>query len=152
MAPNTTWTVRLTVKVTALAGTVITESGTVTEDTVDPNPANKTATVSTTVRERSMQWNESAIEWGQGIVLVLNFCRTPQLTVLLINDWLEAAATHIALQAGHSDRCFNSSRSASFAHRKSSSGRPIPGSLTAFREADRNSSAGEFPIGQNRAS
>jgi hypothetical protein len=50
MAPNTTWTLRLTVKVTASSGTVITESGTVTEDTADPNPANNTATVSTTVQ------------------------------------------------------------------------------------------------------
>ena len=49
MAPNTTWTVRLTVKVTAPAGTVITESATTTEDTPDINPANNTATVSTTV-------------------------------------------------------------------------------------------------------
>jgi uncharacterized repeat protein (TIGR03803 family) len=50
MAPNTTWTVRLTVKVTAPSGTVITESATATEDTFDPNLANNTATVSTTVQ------------------------------------------------------------------------------------------------------
>jgi outer membrane protein assembly factor BamB len=50
MAPNTTWTVRVTVKVTAPAGTVITESATTTEDTFDPNAANNTATVSTTVQ------------------------------------------------------------------------------------------------------
>ena len=50
MAPNTTWTVRLTVKVTALYGTVISESATATEDTPDPNLANNTATVSTTVQ------------------------------------------------------------------------------------------------------
>ena len=49
MAPNTTWTVRLTVKVTAPAGTVITESGTAIADTTDPNFANNTATASTTV-------------------------------------------------------------------------------------------------------
>ena len=36
MAPNTTWTVRLIVKVTAPSGTVITESATTTEDTPDP--------------------------------------------------------------------------------------------------------------------
>ena len=50
MAPNTTWTVRLVVKVTAPSGTVITENATVTEDTPDPNLANNTATVSTTVQ------------------------------------------------------------------------------------------------------
>ncbi len=50
MAPNTTWTVRLTVKVTGAPGTVITESATATEDTPDPNPANNTATVSNTVQ------------------------------------------------------------------------------------------------------
>jgi len=50
MAPNTTWTVRLTVKVTAPSGTVITENATATEDTPDPNLANNTATVSTTVQ------------------------------------------------------------------------------------------------------
>ena len=46
MAPNTTWTVRVVVKVTAPAGTVINESATTTEDTPDPNLANNTATVS----------------------------------------------------------------------------------------------------------
>jgi outer membrane protein assembly factor BamB len=46
MAPNTTWTVRLTVKVTAPAGTVITESAATLADTPDPNLANNTATVS----------------------------------------------------------------------------------------------------------
>ena len=50
MAPNTTWTVRLTVKVTASAGTVITESAATMADTPDPNLANNTATVSTTVQ------------------------------------------------------------------------------------------------------
>ena len=50
MAPNTTWTVRLTVQVTAPAGTVITESATASEDTIDPNVANNTATVNTTVQ------------------------------------------------------------------------------------------------------
>ena len=49
MAPNTTWTLRLTVKVTAPSGTVITETGTATEVTPDPNPADATATVSATV-------------------------------------------------------------------------------------------------------
>ena len=49
MAPNTTWTVRLTVKVTAPSGAVITQNGTVTEDTFDPNLANNTAEVSATV-------------------------------------------------------------------------------------------------------
>jgi uncharacterized repeat protein (TIGR01451 family) len=50
MAPNTTWTVRLTVKVTAPPGTVITESAATMADTPDPNLANNTATVSTTVQ------------------------------------------------------------------------------------------------------
>jgi len=50
MAPNTTWTVRLTVKVTAPPGTVITESATATEDSPDPNSADATATVSTAVQ------------------------------------------------------------------------------------------------------
>jgi outer membrane protein assembly factor BamB len=50
MAPNTTWTVRLTVKVTAPAGVVIAESGAAISDTTDPNFANNTATVSTTVQ------------------------------------------------------------------------------------------------------
>ena len=50
MAPNTTWTVRLTVKVTAPSGTVITESAATMADTPDPNLANNTATVSTTVQ------------------------------------------------------------------------------------------------------
>jgi len=50
MAPNTTWTVRLTVKVLAPAGTVITENGATMSDTPDPNMANNTATVSTTVQ------------------------------------------------------------------------------------------------------
>ena len=49
MAPNTTWTVSLTVKVTAPIGTLITESGTVTADTPDPDPANNTATINTLV-------------------------------------------------------------------------------------------------------
>ena len=49
MAPNTTWTLRLTVKVTAPAGSVITETGTATEITPDPNTADATATVSTAV-------------------------------------------------------------------------------------------------------
>jgi hypothetical protein len=50
MAPNTTWTVRLTVKVTAPSGTVITENAATLADTPDPNLANNTATVSTTVQ------------------------------------------------------------------------------------------------------
>jgi outer membrane protein assembly factor BamB len=50
MAPNTTWTVRLTVRVTAPAGTVITENAATMGDTVDPNLANNTATVGTTVQ------------------------------------------------------------------------------------------------------
>jgi len=50
MAPNTTWTVRLTVKVTAPSGTVITENAATMADTADPNLANNTATVSTTVQ------------------------------------------------------------------------------------------------------
>jgi len=50
MAPNTTWTVRLTVKVTAPAGTVITANAATMSDTPDPNLANNTATVSLTVQ------------------------------------------------------------------------------------------------------
>jgi len=50
MAPNTTWTVRLTVKVTAPAGTVITANAATMSDTLDPNLANNTATVSLTVQ------------------------------------------------------------------------------------------------------
>jgi outer membrane protein assembly factor BamB len=50
MAPNATWTVRLTVKVTAPSGTVITESAATMADTPDPNMANNMATVSTTVQ------------------------------------------------------------------------------------------------------
>jgi uncharacterized repeat protein (TIGR01451 family) len=50
MAPNTTWTVRLTVKVTAPAGTVITENAATMANTLDPNMANNTATVTTTVQ------------------------------------------------------------------------------------------------------
>ena len=43
MAPNTTWTVRLTVKVTAAAGTVITENAATLADTHDLNMANNKA-------------------------------------------------------------------------------------------------------------
>jgi uncharacterized repeat protein (TIGR01451 family) len=50
MAPNTTWTVRLTVRVTAPSGTVITENAATLADTTDPNPANNTATVSIKVQ------------------------------------------------------------------------------------------------------
>jgi uncharacterized repeat protein (TIGR01451 family) len=50
MALNTTWTVRLTVKVTAPAGTVITENAATMATTPDPNMANNTATVSLTVQ------------------------------------------------------------------------------------------------------
>jgi len=50
MAPNTTWTVRLTVKVTAFAGTVITANAATMADTPDPNKANNMATVSLTVQ------------------------------------------------------------------------------------------------------
>jgi outer membrane protein assembly factor BamB len=50
MAPNTTWTVRLTVKVTAPTGTVITENAATMGDTTDPNLANNTATVSVKVQ------------------------------------------------------------------------------------------------------
>jgi len=45
MASNTTWTVRLTVKVTAAAGTTITENAATMADTLDPNLANNTATL-----------------------------------------------------------------------------------------------------------
>ena len=54
MAPNTTWTVRLTVElppeIEIVPGSVITESGTVTAQTPDPNLANNSATVSTRVQ------------------------------------------------------------------------------------------------------
>lgn len=50
MAPNTTWTVRLTVKVTAPSGTTITENAATMADTLDPNLANNTATVSVKVQ------------------------------------------------------------------------------------------------------
>jgi Domain of unknown function DUF11 len=50
MAPDTTWTLRLTVKVTAPLGTVITESGTATEVTPDPKPADATVTLSIAVQ------------------------------------------------------------------------------------------------------
>ena len=50
MAPNTTWTVRLTVKVTAPAGTVITGNAATMADTPDPNLANNMATVSIKVQ------------------------------------------------------------------------------------------------------
>jgi outer membrane protein assembly factor BamB len=50
MAPNTTWTVRLTVKVTAPSGTVITEKAATMADTPDPNLANNTAIVSIRVQ------------------------------------------------------------------------------------------------------
>jgi outer membrane protein assembly factor BamB len=50
MAPNTTWTVRVTVKVTAPAGAVITENAATMADTPDPNMANNTATVNVTVQ------------------------------------------------------------------------------------------------------
>ena len=50
MAPNTTWTVRLTVFVTAAPGMVITENAATMADTPDPNMANNTATVSVKVQ------------------------------------------------------------------------------------------------------
>ena len=50
MAPNTTWTVRLTVKVTAPTGSVITANAATMSDTPDPNLANNTATVSLAVQ------------------------------------------------------------------------------------------------------
>src|SRR5262249_10128437 len=50
MAPNTTWTVRLTVKVTAPAGTVTPESAATMRTTPDPNRANNPATVSLKVQ------------------------------------------------------------------------------------------------------
>ncbi len=46
MSPNTTWTVRLTVKVTAPSGTVITANAATWADTLDPNRANNSTTVS----------------------------------------------------------------------------------------------------------
>jgi hypothetical protein len=50
MAANTTWTVRLTVKVIAPAGTVITEKAVVLAGTLDPNVANNAATMTTKVQ------------------------------------------------------------------------------------------------------
>ncbi|HLH35421.1 MAG TPA: PQQ-binding-like beta-propeller repeat protein [Alloacidobacterium sp.] len=50
MAPNATWTVRLTVKVTAPSGTTITENAATMSDTPDPNLNNNTATVSVKVQ------------------------------------------------------------------------------------------------------
>ena len=51
MAPNTTWTVRLTVKVTAPAGAIIFENGaTLANNPTDPNLANNTASVRVTVQ------------------------------------------------------------------------------------------------------
>lgn len=50
MAPNTTWTVRLTVRVTAPAGSTITVNAAAVADTPDPNMANNTATVSLMVQ------------------------------------------------------------------------------------------------------
>jgi len=50
MAPNTTWTVRLTVRVTSPAGTVITENAATIAETPDPNLANNMAAVSLTVQ------------------------------------------------------------------------------------------------------
>jgi hypothetical protein len=50
MAPNTTWTVRLTVRVTAPSGKVITENAATLADSTDPNLANNTATVSIKVQ------------------------------------------------------------------------------------------------------
>lgn len=50
MAPNTTWTVQLTVKVTAPSGTSITENAAAMSDTPDPNLNNNTATVSVKVQ------------------------------------------------------------------------------------------------------
>jgi outer membrane protein assembly factor BamB len=50
MAPNTTWTVRLTVRVTAAAGSTITANAATMADTPDPNLANNMATVSVKVQ------------------------------------------------------------------------------------------------------
>jgi uncharacterized repeat protein (TIGR01451 family) len=50
MALNTTWTVRLTVKVTAPAGAVIFENAATLANTNDPNMANNTASVRVTVQ------------------------------------------------------------------------------------------------------
>jgi len=50
MAPSATWTVRLTVKVTAAAGAVIIENAATMSGTPDPNLANNTATVSIKVQ------------------------------------------------------------------------------------------------------
>jgi outer membrane protein assembly factor BamB len=50
MAPNTTWTVRLTVKVTASPAATITANAATIADSLDPNMANNTATVSIKVQ------------------------------------------------------------------------------------------------------
>lgn len=64
----------------------------------------------------------------------------------------EAAMIYIALQAGHSYRCFSNCKRASFTPRTSCSGRSIHESFTASRDADGNSRASEFPTEQNSAS
>jgi len=50
MAANTTWTVWLTVKVTAAAGAMITENAATMADTLDPNTVNNIATASAKVQ------------------------------------------------------------------------------------------------------
>ena len=50
MGPNTTWTVRLTVKVTAAAGSTITANAATMADTPDPNLANNTAAATVRVQ------------------------------------------------------------------------------------------------------
>ena len=76
MAPNTTWTVRLIVKVTAPAGTVITENAATMSDTPDPILANNAATVSTTVQSSAdlfLQVTPSTTTVHQGDLITYAF-------------------------------------------------------------------------------
>jgi hypothetical protein len=73
MAANTTWTVRLTGRVTAPAGAVITENAATMADAPDPNLANNTATVSLTVHDRGMQ------ETNQGLEMAAAMSKNPFL-------------------------------------------------------------------------
>jgi hypothetical protein len=68
MAPNTTWTVRLTVRVTAPSGTVIAENAATLADTPDPNSANNTATASIKVQYSGLQDKNRASMQQQDVV------------------------------------------------------------------------------------
>jgi len=99
-----------------------------------------------------MLWNESAIERGQGFVSSSTFAEHPQLSVSLFDDSLRSRRDSYRV-AGRAFIPVLQQFQERIAHTpKTSSGRSIRASLTASREADRNSSASEFPMGQNRAS